>query len=278
MISEQINNIKIIRPSSTFQFFDINEILHYRDLLYFMIMRDLRVRYKQTILGGLWVILQPLLFMLLFTFFFGKLAKISSDGIPYPIFNFSALVVWIYFSNAITLSSNSLINNINLVSKVYFPRIIIPMSPIVAGLVDFSIAFVLLIGMMIYYHIYPTIMIFFVPVFLLITVMTASGIGMLLSALCVKYRDIKFTIPFLVQFWMYASPIVYPTSMVPQKYQFLYALNPMVGVIEGMRSVLLGSIEFPARIIIVSVIMSIVILFLGLFYFKKVERFFADII
>ena len=260
------------------QFIDFKEMKEYRDLIYFLVVRDIKVRYKQTVLGGLWAIIQPFFMMVVFTLFFGKLAKIPSDNIPYPIFSFSALVAWTYFANALSNSGNSLVGSSNLVSKVYFPRIIIPLTPILAGLLDFTIAFCVLIGMMLYYNIYPTIMTFLLPLLVVLMIFTASGIGTFLSALNAKYRDIKYTIGFLIQVWMFASPIVYPSSMVPQKYQLIYALNPMVGVIEGFRSVLLGTIPFPTGMVIISFIVSSILLFLGMSYFKQTERFFADII
>jgi len=273
------NSSKIrIESKKGWQLIDFNELREYRDLFYFLVIRDIKVRYKQTVLGGLWAIIQPFFMMIVFTLFFGKLAKIPSDNIPYPIFNFSAMVAWTYFANALSNSGNSLVASANLVSKVYFPRIIIPLTPILAGLLDFNIAFLMLIVMMIYYNIYPTIMIFFLPLLVVLMIFTTSGVGMFLSALNAKYRDIKYTIGFLVQVWMFSSPIVYPSSMVPEKYQLIYAINPMVGVIEGFRSILLGTIPFPTSMVIISFIVSSILLFFGMIYFKQTERFFADII
>lgn len=273
-------DVLIIRlePKKKWQFIDLKELKEYRDLFYFFVARDIKVRYKQTVLGGLWAIIQPFFMMIVFTLFFGKLAKIPSDNIPYPIFNFSAMVAWTYFANALSNSGNSLIASSNLVSKVYFPRIIIPLTPIIAGLLDFIIAFLMLIVMMVYYDIYPTIMIVSLPLLVTLMIFTASGMGMFLSALNAKYRDIKYTIGFLVQIWMFFSPIVYPSSMVPEKYRFFYGLNPMVGVVEGFRSALLGSIPFPTKMVIMSFIVSSIMLFFGMIYFKQTERFFADII
>lgn len=277
MNNTNVSKIRI-EPRNRWQFIDFKELKEYRDLFYFLVIRDIKVRYKQTVLGGLWAIIQPFFMMIVFTLFFGKLAKIPSDNIPYPIFNFSAMVAWTYFANALSNSGNSLISNTNLVSKVYFPRIIIPLTPILAGLLDFTIAFLMLIVMMVYYNIYPTIMIFFLPLLVVLMIFTASGVGMFLSALNAKYRDIKYTIGFLVQIWLFASPIVYPSSMVPEKYRLIYAINPMVGVIEGFRSVLLGTIPFPTSMIIISFIVSSILLLIGMIYFKQTERFFADII
>ncbi len=267
-----------IKPKKGWQFIDLKELEQYRDLFYFFVVRDIKIKYKQTVLGGLWAIIQPFFSMVIFTLFFGRLAKIPSDGIPYPIFSFSALVAWTYFATTVSTSGNSLVGGANLISKVYFPRLIIPLVPALAGLMDFFIAFVVLIGMMFYYGIYPTVMTLLAPFLVLLMMFTASGVGLFLSALSAKYRDIKFTIPFLVQIWMFASPVVYPASMIPEKYQFLYALNPMVGVIEGFRSVLLGTVPFPIQMILISTIVSAIMFILGMFYFKQTERYFADII
>ena len=268
----------IIKPRKGWQVIDFKELLEYRDLFYFLVNRDIKVRYKQTVLGGLWAIIQPFFMMVVFSLFFGKLAKIPSDGIPYPIFNYAAMVPWVYFATAITNSGNSLVGNVNLISKVYFPRLIIPITPVLAGLLDFSIAFVVLIGMMFWYGVYPTVMILILPVLVLLMMLSATGVGMFLSALNAKYRDVRYTIPFIVQFWMFASPIVYPSSMIPEQYRIWYGLNPMAGVIEGFRSILLGTIPFPTEMIILSAIVSSVLFLTGMFYFRQTERFFADII
>lgn len=268
----------IIKPKKGWQLVDLKELSDYRDLLYFLAARDIKVRYKQTVLGGLWAIIQPFFSMVVFTLFFGVLAKVPSDGIPYPIFNFSAMVAWTYFANAVAGSGNSLIGESNLISKVYFPRLIVPLAPVLAGILDFSIAFVVLIGMILYFHVSPTITVLFLPLLIILMMLTAGGVGMFLAALNVKYRDIRYTIPFLVQLWMFASPIVYPASMVPEKYHLIYALNPMVGIIEGFRSALLGTIAFPAQMLMVSTLVSVSLFIIGIFYFKQTERYFADII
>ena len=267
-----------IKPRTGLQFIDFRELRQYRDLLFFLVMRDIKVKYKQTVLGGLWAIIQPFFMMVVFTLFFGKLAKIPSDGIPYPIFNYSAMVAWTYFATAISNAGNSIVGESNLIAKVYFPRLIIPLSPVIAGLLDFTIAFAVLIGMMVYYSVYPTVMILMVPALIILMILTASGVGMVLAALNAKYRDIRYTIPFLVQFWMFASPIVYPASLVPEKYRLYYALNPMAGVIEGFRATLLGTTAFPTSMILISSVVSLVIFLFGLTYFKQVERYFADVI
>lgn len=268
----------VIKPKSTWQVVDFRELWEYRDLFYFLVNRDIKVRYKQTVLGGLWAIIQPLFMMVIFSLFFGRLAKIPSDGIPYPIFSYAAMVPWVYFAGAITNSGNSLIQEVNLISKVYFPRLIIPITPILAGLLDFSIASMVLIGMMLWYGIYPTVMTVLFPPLVLLMMLSVSGVGMVLAALNAKYRDIRYTIPFIVQFWMFASPIVYPSSMIPERYRIWYGLNPMAGIIEGFRSILLGSIPFPTEMVMISVVVSIIFFMAGMFYFRQMERFFADII
>jgi len=267
-----------IQAQKGWRLIDFEELKQYRDLFYFLVSRDIKVKYKQTVLGGLWAVIQPFFAMLVFSLFFGKLAKMPSDGIPYPIFSYTAMVAWIYFAGSISSAGNSLIGESNLISKIYFPRLIIPLSPVLAGLLDFTIAFMVLIGMMFYFHIHPTIMILFVPFLVVLMMLTASGVGMFLAALNAKYRDIRYTIPFIVQLWMFASPIVYPASMIPEKYRLVYALNPMVGVIEGFRSALLGTVSFPARMILISTLVSAILFVMGAFYFKQMERHFADII
>ncbi|MFC1942666.1 ABC transporter permease [Chloroflexota bacterium] len=268
----------IIKPKKGWQLVDFKELKEYRDLFYFLVVRDIKVRYKQTVLGGLWAIIQPFFMMVVFTLFFGNLAKVPSDNIPYPVFNYSALVAWTYFANAVTASGNSLIQESSLISKVYFPRLIAPLSPILAFLLDFIISFVILIGMMLYYQIYPTLLTLFLPVLVLLMMICSSGVGLILASLNANYRDIRYTIQFLLQFWMFASPVVYPVSMIPEKYHLLYALNPMVGVIEGFRSALLGTVAFPYQMLLVSAIVSIVLFIIGTLYFKRTERYFADVI
>lgn len=267
-----------IRPKKGRQLIDFKELKEYRDLFYLLVAREVKVRYKQTVLGGLWAIIQPFFSMIVFTLFFGQLAKLPSDGVPYPIFNFTAMVAWTYFANAIAGSGNSLVGNTQLLSKVYFPRIIIPLTPVLAGLLDFSIAFVMLIGMMFYFGIYPTPTIFLLPFLVVLMMFIATGVGTFLAALNAKYRDIRYAIPFLVQLWMFASPVVYSTSMMPQKYRLIYALNPMVGVIEGFRSTLLGTVAFPTQAVLISASSSLVLFVIGISYFKQMERYFADVV
>ncbi len=268
----------IIKPRKGWQLIDFKELIEYRDLLYLLVSRNIKVRYSQTVLGGLWAIIQPFFMMIVFSIFFGNLAKVPSDGIPYPVFSYSALIAWTYFANSVTNSSNSIVSSGGLISKVYFPRLIVPLSSVLSGLLDFVIAFVILIGMMLYYHIYPTFMILLLPIMVVLMMLAATGVGMILAPLNAKYRDIAYTVPFLVQFWMFASPVVYPVSMVPEKYRLIYAINPMTGVIEGFRSVLLGSVAFPMQMLLVSAAVSIALFVTGALYFRQTERYFADVI
>ena len=267
-----------IKPKKGWQVIDFKELKDYRDLFYFLVARDIRARYKQTVLGGLWAIIQPFFSMVVFTLFFGKLARIPSDGVPYAIFNFTAMVAWTYFANAITGSGNSLIGNTNLISKVYFPRLIIPLTSVLARLIDFSIAFVILLFLMFYFHVYPTFMVLLLPFLVFLMILIASGVGTFLAALNAKYRDIQYVIPLLVQLWMFVSPVVYPTSMVPEKYRFIYSLNPLTGVIEGFRSILLGTVPFPTQMVLYSGLLGLILFIIGILYFKQTERSFADII
>jgi lipopolysaccharide transport system permease protein len=254
------------------------ELWDYRELLYFLTWRDVKVRYKQTALGAAWAIIQPLFMMLVFSLFFGRLAKIPSDGIPYPIFTFCALLPWQLFAHALTESSNSLVANERLITKVYFPRLVVPIAAVLGGLVDFAVAFAILLVMMFYYGIVPTWAIVTLPGFLLLAVMTALGVGLWLSALNVKYRDVRYTINFLIQFWLFATPVAYPSSIVPQKWRALYGLNPMAGVVEGFRWALLGKQEAPGAMLWVSVAVVILILIGGLYYFRRMEQQFADVV
>jgi lipopolysaccharide transport system permease protein len=268
----------IIRPSKGLAWVNLGELWAYRDLLYFLIWRDVKVRYKQTALGAAWAILQPLFTMIVFTIFFGRLAKVPSDGIPYPVFCFCALLPWQLFSRALTESGNSLVANQNLITKVYFPRLIIPLAAILGGLVDFGISFVVLLAMMFYYGIIPNVAVLALPLFLLLAIITALAVGLWLSALNVNYRDVKHTIPFLVQFWLFATPIAYPSSLVPEQWRLLYGLNPMVGVVEGFRWALLGKGGGVGPLVLVSVIAVVVLLAGGLMYFKHMEKTFADVV
>ncbi len=256
----------------------LGDIWEYRELLYFLVWRDVKVRYKQTALGAAWAILQPAMTMLVFSLFFGRLAKMPSDGIPYPVFTLAALVPWQFFAFSLTESSNSLVANQNLIKKVYFPRLVIPLSAVIGGLVDFAIAFALLLGIMAYYGLRPTVAIAVLPLFILLAMGTAFAVGLWLSALNVQFRDVRYVIPFLTQFWLFATPVAYPSSIVPPKWRALYGLNPMAGVIEGFRWALLGKPDGPSSIVLVSALVVGVLFIGGLAYFRRTEETFADII
>jgi lipopolysaccharide transport system permease protein len=266
-----------IRPRRKWVALDLKKLWAYRELLYFLTWRDVKVRYKQTVLGATWAIIQPLFTMLIFTLFFGKLASVPSDGIPYPIFAYAGLLPWTFFSNAVTNSGNSLVGSANLISKVYFPRMIIPGASVMAGLVDFAIAFLILIGLMIYYGVALTWSILLLPALVaLITVLTI-GVGMWMSALNVKYRDVRYALPFLIQLWMFASPIIYPSSLVPEKWRWVLTLNPLTGLIEGFRSSLFGR-AFNWSALTLSVIITMLLLIYSAYAFRRMERSFADFI
>lgn len=270
--------VLILRPSRGFLKLNLRDVWEYRELLGFLVWRDIKVRYKQTALGAAWAILQPVMTMLVFSIFFGRLAKVPSDGIPYPVFAFTALLPWQLFAYALTESGNSLVSNQNLITKVYFPRLVIPIAAVLAGLVDFAIAFVVLLVLMFYYGIVPTAAVALLPLFLLLGVTTALAVGLWLSALNVKYRDVRYTMPFLIQFWLFATPVAYPSSLVPEKWRALYGLNPMAGVVEGFRWALLGKAQSPGLLLGVSVAAVLVLLVGGLRYFRRTEATFADIV
>ena len=267
-----------IQPASGWVALDLRDLWRYRELLLFFTWRDIKVRYKQTALGAAWAILQPLLTMVIFSVIFGQVAKLPSDGIPYPVFTFTALLPWQLFAFALANSSNSLVLNQNLVSKVYFPRLVIPIAALLPGLVDFGISFVVLIAMMAYYHIALSIRIVVLPLLLLLALATATGIGLWLSALNVKYRDVRYAVPFLTTFWQYATPIAYSSTLIPERWRLLYGLNPMTGVVEGFRWALLGKGEGTGLMIWLSALMVVVMLVGGLYYFRRMEDSFADII
>ncbi len=256
----------------------IREYIDYRELFFFLVWRDIKIRYKQTILGASWAVIQPFFTMIVFTLLFGKLAKMPSDGIPYPLFSYSALLPWMYFSGALSNAGNSLISNVNLITKIYFPRAIIPASAALSGLVDLAIASVLLVGMMVYYQITPTWKIFLWPVFLLPLVILAMSGGMILAALNVNFRDIKYAIPFGIQLCLFITPVIYPTSIVPEQYQFLLALNPLTGIIENCRATLIPTRSIDWHAFGISTCMIGLIFVIGILYFKRTERTFADII
>jgi lipopolysaccharide transport system permease protein len=254
----------------------LRELWAFRELLYFLTWRDIKVRYKQTVLGAMWAVIQPFFTMVVFSLFFGRLAKVPSDGIPYPIFSYSALLPWTYFSTSLGASANSLVGNAALITKVYFPRLIVPIASVVSGVVDFFIAFIVLIGMMAYYGIRPTITIFFVPVFLMLAMITALGVGLWLSAMNVMYRDVRHMLPFITQFWLFATPVAYPSSLLSEPWRTLYGINPMVGVVEGFRWALLGT-QPPGSLLWVSILVAFLLLATGPAFFRRMEHNFADV-
>ena len=267
-----------IRPSKSSVALDLRDLWAYRELLYFLTWRDLKVRYKQTALGVAWAIIQPLFTMLIFTLFFGRLAGIPSDRVPYPVFVYAGLLLWTFFANAVTNSGNSLVGNANLLTKVYFPRMIIPGAAVGAGLVDFFIAFVILVGLMIYYGVSVTWSVMLLPVLVTLTTLLALGVGMWMSALNVKYRDIRYALPFVIQLWMFISPVIYPSSFVPQKWRWVLALNPLTGIIEGFRASLLGQKAFDWVSLGISAAITLVMLVYAAYTFRQMERSFADIV
>jgi lipopolysaccharide transport system permease protein len=267
-----------IDPPSGWASMNFRELWDYRELLYFLIWRDVKVRYKQTVLGAAWAIIQPFFMMVVFSLFFGRLARMPSDGIPYPVFAFCALLPWQLFAHALTESSNSIVANERLITKVYFPRLIVPIAAVLSGLIDFCIAFIILLVMMAYYGIVPGWAIITLPGLILFAIITALAVGLWLSALNVQYRDVRYTINFLMQVWLFATPVAYSSSIVPERWRALYGLNPMAGVVEGFRWALLGKTEPPGALLWVSVAVVILLLAGGLFYFRRMEQQFADIV
>lgn len=267
----------VIEPSKGWIPLNLRDIWQYRDLLYILTMRDIKVRYKQTVLGALWAIIQPLFAMLIFTLFFGRLAGMPSDGIPYPLFAYAALLPWTFFANAVTGSGNSLVGNANLITKIYFPRMIIPIASVASGLLDFFIAFGLLVFLMFYYAVGLSINILMLPVLVVLTSFLAIGIGMWVSALTVKFRDIRYALPFLIQLGMFATPIIYPSSLVPEKWRWLLSLNPLTGQIEAYRSAFFGR-PFDWVSLGISAVLTTAILFYAAYTFRRMEKSFADLI
>jgi lipopolysaccharide transport system permease protein len=271
-------DITSIEPSKGFISINFRELWHYRELLYFLAWRDIKVRYKQTVLGVAWAIIQPFFTMLVFSLFFGKLAKMPSDGLPYPIFSYAALLPWTFFAQGLGQSTNSLVGNANLIQKVYFPRLLLPLASIVPGGVDFFLAFLVLLGMMLFYGIFPTLNVLWLPLLLLLAAITSLGVGFWFSALNVEYRDVRYVVPFITQFWLFATPIVYPSSLLPEPWRTLYGINPMAGVVEGFRWALLGLEKGPGPIIFVSALVSLALLIGGAYYFRRTEKTFADVV
>lgn len=268
-----------IRPTRGFAALNLGDLWHYRELIVFMIWRDIKVRYKQTLLGALWAVIQPVMTMLVFNFLFNNVAKVSSDGIPYPIFSFTALLPWGLFTTALNTASRSLTSNHNMITKTYFPRLVLPMASVLGGLVDFGIAFVILGGMMVYYKVTPSLTaLWAVPLFVLLAIISALGVALWLSAINVQYRDVGYALPFITQFWLFITPVAYSSTVISGKWQIIYALNPMAGVVNGFRWALLGSGGGPDLLVAISSAISLVILVTGLIYFRNMERTFADTI
>jgi lipopolysaccharide transport system permease protein len=280
LLSAPTNEQPVLRiaPTHGWVSLKLHELWEYRELLYFLVWRDVKVRYKQTFLGVAWAIIQPFMTMVVFSLFFGRLAKVPSDGIPYPIFSYAALVPWVLFATGLAQSSDSLIGGAHLIKKVYFPRLLVPLASVSSGIVDFVPAFLMLLGMMLFYHITPTYHVLWLPAFLLLALVTALGVGLWLSAINVKFRDVRYVIPFLTQFWLFATPIAYPSSLLSEPWRSVYGLNPMVGVVEGFRWALLGTDTAPGALFAVSTVMALAILVSGAFYFRRMERTFADIV
>jgi lipopolysaccharide transport system permease protein len=272
-----VPRVTVIQPRTGWAPLHLRELWASRRLLYVLTWRLVTVRYKQTVLGAAWAVLQPFLTMVVFSIFFGRLARLPSDGVPYPVFAYCALVPWTYFATALTQAANSMVDHRSLLTKVYFPRILVPTAAVVAGLVDFSIAFVVLLGMLLFYGIAPSLAVLALPLFVLLAGVTALGAGLWLAALNVQYRDVHFTIPFLTQFWLFATPVAYSSSLVPERWRAVLGLNPMAGVVEGFRWALLGK-EAPGLLMLVSVVAVLLLLTGGLFYFRRMERFYADIV
>lgn len=268
-----------IKPSTGLTALNLRDLWVYRELVFFMIWRDIKVRYKQTMLGAAWAVIQPVMTMLVFTFIFGSVAKVPTDGIPYPIFSYTALLPWGLFVAALNQASRSLTSNNNMITKVYFPRLVLPIASVLAGLVDFAIAFVILIGLMFYYKVSPAWNVLWaLPLFMLLAIVTALGVALWLSAINVKYRDVNYALPFLTQFWLFITPVAYSANVISEKWQLVYSLNPMAGVVNGFRWALLGAGNGPDMALWVSASISLVILVTGLFYFRNMERTFADTI
>jgi lipopolysaccharide transport system permease protein len=281
VIEEPARPLQVLRiePSKGWISLQLRDLWEYRELLYFLTWRDIKVRYKQTALGASWAIIQPFFMMIVFSLFFNRLGGINSEGaVPYPIFSYAALVPWTFFANGISQASNSLVGSQNLIKKVYFPRLAIPLATVFAGFVDFVFAFSVLVAMMMYYGIYPTANVIWLPLFMLLSLITSLGVGLWLTAMNVHYRDVKYIVPFLVQFWMFATPVAYPASNVPEQWRTLYGLNPMVGVIEGFRWALLPGQPVPGPMTAASAIAAAVLLITGAYYFRRMERSFADVI
>lgn len=276
--AERTLPLTIIKPSRGGGSIDLKALWEYRELLYFLTWRDVKIRYKQTLLGASWAVLQPLFGMIIFTVFFGRLARVPSEGVPHPIFYYSGLLLWTYFASAVSLSSNSLVGKASLVTKVYFPRLLMPVASTLAGVLDYVIAATILVVLMLFYRISPGASMFLLPFLMLCAWLCATGVGLWLSALNVKYRDVRYLVPFLTQLWLFATPVIYPTSMLPQRYQWILSINPMAGVIEAHRACILGHHPIDWGALLVSLGVMIIVFCTGAVYFARMERTFADII
>jgi lipopolysaccharide transport system permease protein len=277
-VSNNTSAIVRIRPSSGWVSLGLRELWEHRELLYFLTWRDIKVRYKQTLLGGIWAIVQPLLTMVVFSLFFGKLAKMPSNGVPYPIFSFTALVPWTFFASGMAMAANSLVGSANLLRKVYFPRLSMPIAAVLGGAVDFVLALIVLLVMMPIYGATPSLNIIWLPFFALLALATALGVGLWLAAINVKFRDVRYAVPFLVQIWLFSTPVAYPSSLLSEPWRTLYGINPMVGVVEGFRWSLLGAGPAPGGMLALSAITAVLILVSGAFYFRRTEKTFADVV
>jgi lipopolysaccharide transport system permease protein len=271
-------NTILIKPSRGWVSLNLKDLWEYRELIYFFAWRDIKIRYKQTVLGAAWAIIQPFFTMAVFSLFFGKLAKMPSDGIPYPLFSYAALVPWTFFANGFNQSSNSLVGSPHLITKVYFPRLVVPISSVISGILDFAFAFIVLLGMTLYFGIIPSLNVIWLPFLLLLAFVAALGAGMWFSALNVQFRDVRYVVPFLTQVWLFGTPIAYPSSLLTEPWRTIYGLNPMVGVVEGFRWALLGTHTAPGPIVIISFIAALAIFVGGAFYFRRMEKNFADIV
>jgi lipopolysaccharide transport system permease protein len=268
----------LIKPAGKWTAIRLDELWAYRELLFFFIWRDIKVRYRQTVMGVLWAVIQPFFTMVVFSLFFGNLAGVPSDDVPYPLFTFAALVPWTFFANALTQGSNSLVNSSDMIRKIYFPRLTLPTATVLSGILDFVLAFGLLLIIMLFYQRIPTINVLWLPLFLLLALITSLGVSLWLSAMNVQFRDVRYTIPFLTQAWLFITPIAYPSSLLSEPWRTLYGLNPMAGVVEGFRWALLGTDTAPGPIIVVSSLAAVLLLVSGVFYFRKMEKTFADVI
>lgn len=268
----------VLRVSRGWTSLDLGSIWKHRELLYFLTWRDIKVRYKQTILGGLWAIIQPFFTMVIFSLFFGRLAHMPSDGLPYPLFSYAGLVPWTFFINGLTNASNSLVGNANLITKVYFPRLVVPMASVLAASVDVALSSLVLFGMMLHYGVAPTYRLVYLPVFVLLAGGGSLGAGLWLTAMNVQFRDVRYTVPFLTQLWLFATPIAYPSSLLSEPWRTVYGLNPMVGVVEGFRWALVAGAPAPLRVLAVSCMTTVAMLVTGAFYFRRMERTFADVV